>query len=191
MKILELPILLASQSPRRKELLERAGFRFRVQSTDIEEVFPADMPHDQVAEYLAIEKAKAAVPIRRKAEIILTADSLVFLNGVIYGKPADRAEAIQMLRQLSGQVHRVITGVCLASETKMRSFSGISDVHLEPMTDEEIEFYVDTYKPYDKAGAYAIQEWIGLCKIKRIVGTYTNIMGLPVDLVYQHLSEFI
>ncbi|MBR9920549.1 MAG: septum formation protein Maf [Bacteroidetes bacterium] len=191
MKILETPIYLASQSPRRKELLERAGFRIRIQAVDLDETIPEGMPNDEAAEYLAREKAKAAIPFRKDSEILLAADSLVFLNEKVYAKPTDRNHAIQMLRELSGNTHRVITGVCLSDGKRLHSFSGISDVFMEDLTDEEIKFYVDTYKPYDKAGGYAIQEWIGLCRIRKIEGTYTNIMGLPMDLVYKHLTAFV
>ena len=115
---------------------------------------------------------------------------MVIINNVIYGKPLDYDDACQMIRTLSGQMHRVITGVCLLSKDKERVFSAISDVLFEPLSDAEIDYYVQRYKPYDKAGSYAIQEWIGLCKISRIEGTFTNIMGLPVDMVYRELMTF-
>ena len=123
--------------------------------------------------------------------VLLGADSVVILDGVIYEKPKDRSDAQRILRELSGRKHTVITGVCLANERQERVFSGISRVHFDRLSDEEIDFYVDKYQPYDKAGAYAIQEWIGLCKINKIEGTYANIMGLPVDLVYQELQHFL
>ena len=126
----------------------------------------------------------------KEEEIILAADSIVIQDGIIYGKPKDRADAQHILKRLSGNKHQVITGVCLLSAKKELNFSGISNVYFEALSTAEIDYYIDTFQPYDKAGAYAIQEWIGLCKIAKIEGTYTNIMGLPVDLVYKHLLDF-
>ena len=148
------------------------------------------MPKREVAEYLAIKKATASVDFIQNDEIILAADSIVLLDNIIYGKPKDYQDACYVIRQLSGSMHEVITGVCLISKTQKLSFSGISKVWMEELSDEEIEFYVNKYEPYDKAGAYAIQEWIGHCKISKIEGTYNNIMGLPVELVYRNLAKF-
>ncbi|NBC08967.1 MAG: septum formation inhibitor Maf, partial [Bacteroidetes bacterium] len=135
--------------------------------------------------------AAAAAGLIGEGEVLLTADSVVILNGKIYEKPQGRADAQRILRELSGQKHRVITGVCLMDKAGKRIFSGISDVQFDVLTEEEIDHYVDTYRPYDKAGSYAIQEWIGLCKISKIEGTYANIMGLPVDLVYRELQALL
>ena len=184
-------IILGSQSPRRKQLLEQAGFSFETRTNPIDESFPDTMPVEEVAQYLAEQKANAAKHLlENEEEVLLTADSVVILNGKIYGKPENEEDAKQIIRELSGQTHLVITGVCLLSKHKKQSFSGISKVTMKNLTEEEINFYIKNYKPFDKAGSYGIQEWIGLCKISRIEGTYANIMGLPVDLVYQHLSEF-
>jgi septum formation protein len=192
MKIFDYPIILASQSPRRSQLLSQAGFQFEVSPLDIEETYPDTLPKIDVAPYLAEKKAIAALEqFKHSPAIILTADSIVLLNDVIYGKPKDAEDARYILSQLSGQVHTVITGVCLAQAHKRKVFSGISKVHFESLTAEEIDFYVTNYKPFDKAGAYAIQEWIGLCKVKKIEGTYANIMGLPMELVYRELLEFV
>ncbi|MCB0571813.1 MAG: septum formation protein Maf [Phaeodactylibacter sp.] len=190
MDILKKKLILASQSPRRQQLLSQAGFNFEVKIKPIDEVFPEDMPVDEVAGYLAKQKAEAARAFITSDEIILTADSVVILGNTIFGKPTDFDDARRILRALSGKTHRVITGCCLLSKDKESVFSGESTVEFGPLSDEEIDFYIQAYKPYDKAGAYAIQEWIGLCKIHRIEGTYANIMGLPVDLVYRELAGF-
>jgi septum formation protein len=184
-------IILASQSPRRSHLLREAGLSFEIRPTDIPEDFPEDMDVDQVAPYLARKKAEAARRWIQSDEIVLASDSVVILEGRIFNKPLDDAEAFAMLRALSGKMHRVITGVCLISKGREMDFSGEAKVFFEPMDDAEIDFYVSTYRPFDKAGAYAVQEWIGLCKISRIEGTYSNIMGLPMDLVYKALKTFI
>ncbi len=191
MDILKKKIILVSQSPRRRQLLQQAGFRFEVKPQEADESFPEDMPVDEVAPFLALRKAHAARHFLTGDEVLLAADSVVILGGAIYNKPADAADARRILRALSGQVHRVITGVCLLSKVKERLFSGESRVHFARLSDEEIDYYIRTCRPFDKAGAYAIQEWIGLCKIDRIEGTYSNIMGLPMDLVYKEMADFV
>ena len=191
MDILNKKIILASQSPRRRQLLEQAGFTFEIKTKPIDESFPADMPVDEVAPFLARQKARAAREFITGDEVLLTADSVVILGDTIYNKPEDAEDARRILRALSGQVHRVITGVCLLSKEKERVFSGESRVHFAELSDDEIDYYIRTCQPFDKAGAYAIQEWIGLCKIDRIEGTYANIMGLPVDLVYREMGAFV
>jgi septum formation protein len=190
MDILQRPILLASQSPRRKELLEKAGFtQLEVQPVAVEETFPKDMPAAEVAEFLAIKKAEAAFHLLRKGQILLTADSVVILGDVIFGKPENEEDAARILRQLSGNLHQVITGVCLRTLQQTRHFSGVSNVYFEELTEQEIQFYIQKYQPFDKAGAYAIQEWIGLNKVRRIEGTYSNIMGLPTEQVYREIQQ--
>jgi septum formation protein len=184
------PLILASKSPRRSQLLREAGIDFSVYPMDVNEDFPANMPVDQVAAYLAQRKALAAAPIIKGDEVILAADSVVILDDVIYNKPADYQEAFRMIRRLSGRQHTVVTGVCLLAREQSRVFSGISRVTFAELSDEEIDYYIRTCKPYDKAGAYGVQEWIGLCKITHIEGTYANVMGLPVDLVYHALKDF-
>ena len=181
-------ILLFSKSPRRSQLLREAGFQFEVVSREVDESYPADLEQGQVAEYIARKKARAARELLRPGEVILTADTVVVLEGRIYEKPVDKADGQRMLRELSGKVHEVITGVCLVSEKEERSFSVRSKVHFSPLSEAEIVYYLETYQPYDKAGAYGIQEWIGLCKIERIEGTYPSVMGLPVDAVYRELA---
>lgn len=183
-------LILASQSPRRSHILKQAGFEFEVRPTDIPEDFPDDMPVDEVAPYLARKKAEAARQWIINDEVVLASDSVVILGNRIYNKPANYDEAVAMLQDLSGNMHRVITGVCLLSKEKEIVFASEARVCFEPLSAEEIDYYVRNYHPYDKAGGYAIQEWIGLCKISRIEGTYSNIMGLPMDMVYKALAEF-
>ncbi len=169
--LLQRKILLASKSPRRSQLLKEAGFTFEVVSLNVDESYPNDMPVDEVAEFLARKKARAAVGYIKENEIVLAADSVVILGETIFGKPTDYQDAVKILRALSGKMHRVITGVCLKTKEKERSFSGLSKVFFDELSEEEIEYYIKNYHPYDKAGAYAIQEWIGLCKIKKIEGS--------------------
>jgi len=183
-------IILASKSPRRKELLENAGYTVRLFIKEVTEDYPASLELDMVAEYLSIKKANECKEAIESGSILLAADSVVILDNIIYGKPKDEEDAINILQKLSGKTHKVITGVCLKSETKQISFSSLSLVTMDILTTEEIKYYIDNYKPYDKAGAYGVQEWIGLCKISNIEGSYVNIMGLPVDLVYKKLQEF-
>ncbi|MBC6995317.1 Maf family protein [Neolewinella lacunae] len=187
----DLSLVLASQSPRRAYLLEQAGIPFVVRTADTEEVYPPETPVLEVAPYLAELKAEGARHLlQHDDEVLLTADSVVILDSLIYGKPADRDEAISTLRRLAGRTHTVVTGCCLLDARRKEVFSGISYVTFNDMTDAEITWYVDHCQPYDKAGAYAIQEWVGLAKISRIEGTYPNIMGLPVDLVYERLLKW-
>lgn len=183
-------LILASKSPRRKQLLEMAGIPFKIRTKEVEEDYPADLAVMEVAPFLARKKAHACRDFIEGDAILLSADSVVIQSGIIYGKPVDRNDAKRILSILSGQMHTVVTGVCLLSKDKEKIFAGHSQVFFDELSEAEIDYYIDTYKPYDKAGAYAIQEWIGLCKINKIEGTYANIMGLPVDLVYKELQAF-
>ncbi|WP_273444886.1 Maf family nucleotide pyrophosphatase [Neolewinella agarilytica] len=185
-------IILASKSPRRSYLLEQAAIPFTVRTADVEEIYPDDLPALEVAPYLAKLKAKGSLHLlETEDEVLLTADSVVIIDGVIYGKPKDRAEAIATIEKMSGRMHTVVTGCCLMNRQREMVFSGVSDVYFNELSRSEIEWYVDECQPFDKAGAYGIQEWIGLAKIRKIVGTYPNIMGLPVDLVYEHLMAWM
>lgn len=187
----DFPLILASKSPRRSYLLEQAGIPFTIRTVDVEEVYPPDTPVLDVAPYLARLKAEAATGrLESDREILLTADSVVILDNEIFGKPVDREQAIAMISSLSDRRHTVVTGCCLQSRHKQLVFSSTAYVYMNRISPEETEAYVDRYRPYDKAGAYAIQEWIGLAKIKRIEGTYPTVMGLPVDLVYERLLTF-
>ena len=191
MHIFNKKIILASKSPRRSQLLREAGFHFDIKTKEVDEIYPEDMPAEQVAPYLAELKAMACREfLRADDEILLTSDCVVILDGNIYGKPTDLEDAKMILRALSGRVHTVMTGVCLLSNHKKKVFSAISKVHFDELDEEEINYYLEKYQPYDKAGSYAIQEWIGLCKISKIEGTYSNIMGLPMDAVYKELITF-
>jgi septum formation protein len=185
------PLILASKSPRRSQLLREAGFEFTVHAFDVDESFSDDIPVEEVAPWLARQKAHAAAHLIHDREIVLAADSVVILDGVIYNKPENYDDAFRMLRLLSGRQHTVITGVCLLSKEKEVLLAGTTRVWFETLSDEEIDFYIRTCRPFDKAGAYGCQEWIGHCKIKRIEGSFPNVMGLPVDLVYAALkAEF-
>ncbi|MDH4090104.1 MAG: Maf family nucleotide pyrophosphatase [Cyclobacteriaceae bacterium] len=183
------PLILASSSPRRQYLMKEAGFHFTSEKPDGDEKFPTDLPVDQVAKYLAEKKAEH-FRLTMKDEIILTADTVVILDNKIINKPEDRAEAIRMLLALSGKTHLVVTGVCIISKEKEESFDDTTEVTFQTLTLDEIEYYVDTYKPYDKAGAYGAQDWIGMVAINKITGSYFNVMGLPIHKVYQHLKRW-
>lgn len=183
------PLVLASSSPRRQYLMREAGFDFTVEKPDVEESFPEDLPVEQVARYLANKKAEYFRKEIRN-QIIVTADTVVILEGEILNKPGDRNEAIAMLMRLSGKTHHVITGVCILSGEKEESFDDTTQVTFRKLTQEEIEFYVDQYKPYDKAGSYGAQDFIGMIAIEKINGSYFNVMGLPIHKVYEHLKNW-
>lgn len=182
-------IILASSSPRRQYLMKEAGFDFTVKKPDVEEDFPADMPASDVAVFLARKKAGYFAGSIND-EIVVTADTVVVLGDRILNKPADRDEAISMLQSLSGNTHTVITGVCIQSKEKERSFQDHTEVRFKRLSNDEIAFYVDHYKPYDKAGAYGAQDWIGMVAIERIEGSYFNVMGLPIHRVYTELVNW-
>ena len=181
-------IILASNSPRRKELLSGIDIPYEIYTfPDIDESYPETLPHEEVAEFLARKKASAYFAKLKDDTLLITADTIVILGDVILGKPFDDADAKQILRALSGQTHRVITGVCLTTKEKQKSFSAVSRVTFGTLSDKEIDYYVDKYHPMDKAGAYGVQEWIGYVAVEHIEGSYFNIMGLPIYRVYQEL----
>lgn len=182
-------LILASNSPRRKELLGKLGLKFEVKLKEVNEDYPAHLQREAVAEYLANHKAEAYLTDLQD-EILITADTIVCLDSLILNKPQHEAEACQMLQQLSGQVHDVITGVCLLSREKKDLFHDVTRVHFRELSKEEINFYVQTYQPFDKAGAYGAQEWMGMVAIDRIEGSYFNVMGLPVHQLYNRLVQF-
>lgn len=180
--------VLASQSPRRKQLLEWAEVDFEIIVSDTDESYPGNLSPEQIAIHIAKQKAMA---VRSKTDkTIIAADTIVVLGKEIIGKPKDRSDAIGILKKLSGKQHQVITGVTIMKSDKEVSFADVTEVEFHPLTIEQIEFYVDKYKPYDKAGAYAIQEWIGVIGIKSIKGDFYNVMGLPVSRVVQLLNKF-
>ena len=184
-------VILASQSPRRKQLLEQAGIPFEVKVVDTAETFPADMHIPDVPVHIARQKSAAVAALCSSEDIIITADTVVVLDDMIIGKPKDRDDAIKILSALSGRTHRVITGVVITHNGKEESFSKETEVHFKPLTNAQITYYIDEYKPYDKAGAYAIQEWIGVVGIRSINGDFYNVMGLPVSRVIRELNKLM
>ena len=182
-------IILASQSPRRKQLLQWAEIDFEVLIHPTDESFPAGLSPAEAAMHIAVEKARA---VQQQAEnrTIIAADTIVVLENDIIGKPKDREDAIHILTRLNGNAHQVITGVAIKKENKEIIFHEVTDVDFHSLTHEQITFYVDKYQPFDKAGAYAIQEWIGVIGIKSIKGDFYNVMGLPVSRVVQALADF-
>jgi septum formation protein len=181
-------IILASQSPRRKQLLELAEVPFEVLVADVDETNPPGMPGDDVPQFLAKKKADAVSHLTTNA-IVIAADTVVLLGHHILGKPTDAANAIEILTQLSGKMHKVVTGVCIRKGEKEVAFSVTTEVYFRPLTREQITHYVANYKPFDKAGAYAIQEWIGVTGIEKINGDYYNVMGLPIGDVVKVLAK--
>ena len=182
--------ILASNSPRRKELLAGLGLDFEVRVIDgIDESYPASLPASQVAQFIAEKKAQAYRASMAPDELIITADTVVIVGSDILGKPKDEADAVRMLREISGRTHQVTTGVCLTTATRQRSFSVTTDVTFKQLTDAEIQHYVSTYRPFDKAGAYGIQEWIGYIGVTGLNGSYYNVMGLPVQRIYTELQQ--
>lgn len=184
-------IILGSGSPRRRELLSDLGLDFEIRIIDgIEEKYPDDIKTEEISEYLSRLKADAFDEILGDDELVITADTIVVSEGVPLGKPKDRNDAIHMLKTLSGQVHEVITGVTIKTVDKCVSFRVLTKVEFAEIDDYEIEYYVDKYKPFDKAGAYGIQEWIGCIGVKNIEGSYYNVMGLPLHRLYTELKKF-
>lgn len=185
-------IILASQSPRRQQLLGELGVEYEVRHNgDSDESYPDTLPYSDIPIYLAQKKAE---PFRKNLasnEMLITSDTIVWCNGSVLGKPIDRADAISILQKLSGHKHEVITGVHLIYKGKEHSFSASTDVYFRELTDEEINYYIDNFKPYDKAGAYGVQEWIGYVAVERIDGSYFNVMGLPVQKLYNELIKFL
>jgi septum formation protein len=183
-------LILGSKSPRRKELLSLLGYSFEIRTKDTDETFSADVPISEVAQYVAHKKAKDLLVDLDNDEVVICADTIVMIDDKILGKPADREEAISMLERISGREHLVITGVVIASLEKTVEFSVKTTVCFYPLSGTEIRFYVDEYKPFDKAGSYGIQEWIGGIAIQSINGSYNNVVGLPTHEVYRSLKDF-
>ena len=184
-------IVLASQSPRRKHLLDGLGVKFEIVSVDADESIPENMSQEEVAIFLSRKKYDTYLEkYCDENNLVITADTIVCLGSKIINKPEDRLHAIEMLTELSGKMHRVITGVTVGTNQKILSFCDVSNVYFNELTTREIEYYIDNYSPYDKAGSYGIQEWIGYVSIKNIEGSYFNVMGLPTQKLYQILKEF-
>lgn len=183
-------VILASNSPRRRELLAGLGIPFEVKVLpDIEERYPGDLPVSQIAEYIAVEKAEAYKQVMSPDDLIITADTVVIVGDRVLGKPADAQEAAYMLRLLSGRTHQVTTGVCITTLHGQSRFSVTTDVTFKSLSSDEINHYVTFYRPFDKAGAYGIQEWIGYIGVTGLHGSYFNVMGLPVQRIYAELSK--
>ncbi len=183
-------VVLASKSPRRQELLKQIVPNFAIRTKEVDETYPSELRGAQVVEYLAELKSSAFASDLATDELLITADTIVCVDGCVLGKPANRTDAIAMLQKLSGRAHHVYTGVCIKTTQKQRIFSVDTEVWFAQLTNDEILHYVDTYKPFDKAGAYGIQEWIGYIGIERINGSYFNVVGLPVQRLYAELKVF-
>lgn len=183
-------IILASNSPRRRELLSGLGIDYEVKILPgIDESYPENLTGEEIPMYIAREKADAYRPSIKPDELIITADTIVCLEGQVLGKPKDEADACRMLRLLSGRTHQVITGVCITTAEMQRTFAATTDVTFDTLSEEEITHYVNNYRPMDKAGAYGVQEWIGFIGVTRLEGSYFNVMGLPIQRLYKELKK--
>ena len=191
-KLKQYNVVLASNSPRRRELLADLGIDFKVRTIKgIDESYPHDMPVLEIAEFISQKKAQAYQRLMGENEMIITADTVVILGNEVLGKPTDTADACRMLRELSGNTHKVVTGVTIVMPGRMSSFSAVTDVEFAQLSDEDIDFYVDNYRPLDKAGAYGIQEWIGCMGVRHINGSFYNVMGLPLHRLYSELDRLL
>ena len=183
-------VILASGSPRRRELMAGLGVNYEVRILpDVDESYPDTLQGEEIPLYIAKEKADAYIPMMQPDELIITADTIVWLDGKVLGKPRDREDALQMLRIMSGRTHKVFTGVCITTTDWQRSFTAQTEVRFATLSEDEIIYYVDNFKPMDKAGAYGVQEWIGFIGVENISGSYYNIMGLPVQKLYRELLK--
>ena len=183
-------VILASGSPRRRELMAGLGVNYEVRILpDVDESYPDTLQGEEIPLYIAKEKADAYIPMMQPDELIITADTIVWLDGKVLGKPRDREDALQMLRTMSGGTHEDFTGVCITTTDWQRSFTAQTEVRFATLSEDEIIYYVDNFKPMDKAGAYGVQEWIGFIGVENISGSYYNIMGLPVQKLYRELLK--
>lgn len=183
-------IILASNSPRRRELLAGLGLEYEVKTLEgIDETYPEELKGAEIPKYISCQKAKAYLPLIQEDTLIITADTIVYLDGKVYGKPHDAEDAKRMLKSLSGRTHEVITGVTLLAHNFHKSFAVTSKVTFDYLKKDEIEYYVQNFRPFDKAGAYGIQEWIGFIGVKSLKGSYFNVMGLPVQRLYKELRK--
>ena len=191
MKITKYKVLLGSNSPRRKELLGGIDIDYKLRVPQgVDETYPEDIPFEEVPEFLANKKALAGLDLLNDDELFVTADTIVVLDGEVLGKPQNKKEVCEMLKRLSGKTHQVITGVCLTSKKKQVRFSDTTKVTFAELTDEEISYYAKNYNPTDKAGAYGVQEWIGYIAVNHLEGSYFNVMGLPINRLYQAIKSF-
>ena len=182
--------ILASKSPRRQELLKSLGIKFQVRTKEVDENYPENLSPGKIPGFLAEKKAKAFNSELNNNDLLITADTIVVLNGKVLEKPLDYNHAFRMLSALSGKMHEVITGVCLSSFEKSIVFSSLTNVQFKQLTNSEIDYYITTFKPFDKAGAYGIQEWIGSIGISHIEGSFYNVMGLPLQKLYEEIQKF-
>ena len=183
-------IVLASNSPRRKELMSGLGVDYVVRTLpDVDESYPESLQGEEIPAYISLEKANAYKSMMSPDELLITADTIVWLDGKVLGKPKDKDNAVEILHMLSGHTHKVMTGVCITTTEWQRSFTSTSEVQFDVLSDEEIQYYVDKYCPMDKAGAYGVQEWIGYVGVKSIYGSFYNIMGLPIQKLYGELKK--
>ena len=188
----KIQLILASKSPRRQGLLKELGLPFEIRIKDVEEIYPDDLNLYEVPEYLAKLKASPFVDSLANNEVLITSDTVVLLDGKLLGKPKDKTDSIDMLGKISGKMHEVVTGVSLISNNHSYSFSTITKVYFSPLSQKEIEHYIHEYHPFDKAGSYGIQEWIGYIGVQKIEGCYYNVMGLPLHDLYKAIkSEFL
>ena len=183
-------LILASKSPRRQFLLKDLGLNFEVHTKEVDESFPAELKAEQIALYLCEKKAHAFDDELNDNSIVITADTIVWVDNQVLNKPENFDDAVRMLKLLSGKVHEVYTGVCLKSKDKLSSFYAVTKVHFKKLTDDEITYYISNFHPYDKAGAYGAQEWIGYIAVDKIEGSYFNVMGLPLKELYEELLKF-
>jgi septum formation protein len=191
-KIKNFKVILASKSPRRQALLKGLDIDFTVMTKEVDENFPEGLDQNEIALYLADKKSEAFLPeLKDDRTILITADTIVWLEGHVLNKPEDRADARRMLKKLSGNTHEVVTGVCIRTKDRKIHFHANSFVHFKELSDYEIEYYLEHYKPYDKAGSYGVQEWIGYIGITHIEGSYFNVMGLPIQRVYEALVGIV
>ncbi len=184
-------IILGSGSPRRQELLKELGIHFEIRLKETEEIYSKTLRETEISDTLAQLKATPFKNELQASDILITADTIVWFNEKALEKPKNEQDAFNMLQELSGNHHKVITSVCFTTTTSQKTVNATTKVHFKSLTDEEIQFYIKNYKPFDKAGAYGIQEWIGLMGIEKITGSYTNVVGLPTQLVYKTLLEII
>ena len=189
-KIKNYNIILASQSPRRQMLLKGLDIPFEIKIKDTEEIYPPNLKKEEIALYLCKLKASAFENEIDEKTLVITADTIVWINEIVLNKPKDFNDAVNILKQLSGNMHEVITGVCLKTKEKTHTFYALTKVYFKNLSDQEIEYYISNYKPYDKAGAYGAQEWIGYIAIEKIEGSYFNVMGLPTRMLYDELMKF-
>lgn len=188
-KLSKYNVILASNSPRRQELIKSLDIPFSIKTKEVEEIYPIELQHSQITDYLAALKASPFTTELKENDLLITSDTIVWLNNKALGKPKDYNEAFSMLKELSNTTHEVITSICLTSKNFQKTINDVTIVTFKELLDEEIDYYINTYKPFDKAGAYGIQEWIGKIGITKMEGSYFNVMGFPVHKLYKELSK--